>query len=126
MEFFDVLLAESLNGSGGGGGDITPILSVKLVNATASNISDIYYIELANNHVFSKNIILLSGQETNIDCLVEATEDEGDVYYEAYFPLSGTTTVTDMVNCTSVIGDWEAVITITDPTQNASCTINYD
>lgn len=114
---------------GGGGTALgNPILTLTFNNNTTGTIGiNVTYLNNDN--------ILVSGQATEeiepsgqliTDTILVATEYLGDptLYYNyGYwdYAFAGTVTVSDLVNCTDDSGG--KMITITDPTLPASCTI---
>ena len=114
---------------GGGGSALgNPILSLTVNNNTTGTMGiNVTYLNNDNILVAGQAVeeIEPSGQLI-IDTILVATEYLGDptLYYNyGYwdYAFSGTVSVTNLVNCTDDSG--AKMITITDPTLPASCTI---
>lgn len=113
---------------GGGSALANPILSLTVNNNTTATMAiNVTYLNNDNILVAGQSIeeIEPSGQLIT-DNILLATEYMGDptLYYNyGYWDLafSGTVAVSDLVNCTNDSGS--QMITITDPTLPASCTI---
>lgn len=116
-------------GQGGGGGEITPIVSIKVVKNELVMFDINGFLEIKDNHLYHST--LSSIEEDNYTFNTVAWTDDGESFYiyfvNAFDPetsmFSGDiASVTDCVNCT--YDSDENVLVITDPTQNASATVN--
>lgn len=142
MDFYDILLAKKLNGEGGGVGEaLKGKIRVKIVNSSTSSIvpftadqtlatialyidGGIYCAPLSfeesiimpNSHAYADYIFI--GNNDGERTLWKALTNE---MVTSQNPVR-MKTVTELVNCT-LLSDQ---IVLTDPTLEASCTIEYE
>ena len=108
----------------GGSGLVNPILEVTAINNTS-------FDSATNNYYINENGVFITGQENmpandtiTLTAILPGQTylEDPNIYYNypyADLAFSGTVTVSNLINCT----DADQMITITDPTQPASCTI---
>lgn len=106
-------------GAGGGGTSITPILTLNLTTNTSIKMFNTVSLVLENNKLRSGEILTGIHEIIPYTGLQYAPEGYNFVIGEA---LSAT--LTDAVNCTLVEDDGIYLISITNPDQNASATLN--
>jgi len=107
---------------GGGGGDITPVLKMEVSNL--SNDAKEFGINAIQNHTViyeDVSVPINSVQDVETLCVGEKGDDDEFIYY---FNIELASSVTDLVNCT--YDDETGDIYITDPSQNASCSVTYN
>lgn len=117
MDFYDILLAKSLGGEGGGGLSLYTCSINFANNSGETGQGNIYTV--GNNVINLISISLPDGETYENDCVVLYDTDYEIYYIE--FMLNGIYTVSNTVNCTYSDG----VLFITDIDIPSSCTVTF-
>lgn len=103
---------------GGGGSNITPILSLTLTEDSNSYTVPKYCI--VDGEVMEDEIEIEAGKTANI---LITNEGSNFIYLVTEDSSSLTYAITDLVNCTKLENEGSIGLMITDPSQNASATM---
>lgn len=125
MDFYDILFAKKLNGEGGGGSPVNPIMTVNVVNQTGGGFPISYTDYIDNKLTFVIHPVVESTATLSIPWpwfdIVEGYAH--DVYILTNFN-SETCTITNLVNCFFPFAEDDdyGTVQITDSTLPASFT----